>query len=76
MITKQHDRKRGTWVYDLGDYRGIVYKVGGDWLCRVGVRSSGRIAPEGNDCHQFRLRGEAEDFAREWLEARTHSENV
>jgi len=73
MIIKQHDRQRGTWVYDCGEYRGIVYKVGSQWYARVGVRSGVSIAPDDSLVRVFRLRGQAEAFTREWLEARTQT---
>lgn len=45
-MTKTYSRKHGVWIYDSGDLRAIVYKVGNKWNCRAGTRKIGMTAPD------------------------------
>jgi len=68
MITKTYDKQRATWIYDHGDFRAIVYKVGSKWMLRAGPRVSGAIAPCTEVLKDYKLRRLADLDAFEYLE--------
>jgi len=67
MITKTYDSKRGTWIYDAGEYRAIVYKVGSKWMLRAGPRRNALIAPETEVLKDYKQRRLANEDAFEYL---------
>lgn len=67
MTTKTYDRQRGTWIYDSGDFRAIVYKLGDRWACRAGPKQSNMIAPVSEVFETYRKRHEAERQALDYL---------
>lgn len=69
MITKSYDKQRATWIYDHGDFRAIVYKVGSKWMLRAGPRVSDRIAPEPEVVKDYKLRRLADEDAFQYLGA-------
>lgn len=73
MTTKEYDRKRGTWIYDNGDFRAIVYKVSGEWVLRAGPRRSGLIAPETEVYRHFKQRRRADYEAFRYLDGEVTS---
>jgi len=63
MIKRRHDKKTGTWIYDFGPDRAIVYQLRGQWAVRAGKRLSDRTAPENEGPQFFQKFAEAEGHA-------------
>jgi len=67
MIERHYDKETGTWIYDAGIQRAIIYKIGDRWAVRVGKRRPGMIAPESESFQTFGRRKFAQAHAEGYL---------
>jgi hypothetical protein len=68
-VIKKYHREIATTTYDLGNLRGIVYKLNKSFSAKVGDRHPFLTGPDGmNQVHGFQTKKEAEKFVMNWFQ--------